>query len=171
MYATSSWPIEERLKNKYPNAGRFPEIAEAANTIADLRKKVMVAERKLEEANGKIAALSTEVERLSPAIIQYASEVNPWIDCLVFVPRRYVNATFDAMRKAYDSFWDYQFETYGDALERELIGAKIPYEIQYGETTGGDEDTTTKEWDAYVASLDLCGTFISGRESRKKEGA
>lgn len=169
-------PNEELIENKlalsYHNHGRYPDIACAVSTIRALREDLRIAQNRLENAEREARflrkaneGLAEKVEELKPAVIHYGSIMNPWMDCLIFVPKKHVDAAFKAIKKGDDNFWNYQFEAYGDCLEAALREAMVPYEIQYAETT---EDSTTEKWDEYVATLGLCGTFYGGNEVRFK---
>ena len=44
------------------------------------------------------------------------SVMNPWIDFTVFVPADKEEEAEEAIAKAYDAYWDEEYEAYGDAV-------------------------------------------------------
>lgn len=87
------------------------------------------------------------------------SILNPWLDCVVFVPEERVNACKQACAYGLADYWGYQFEAYGDCLAARLEDEDVPYEIVFGELNW-DESNTTIAWDEAVNMLAQMGILV-----------
>ena len=90
--------------------------------------------------------------------IQVCSIMNPWIDCVVFVPPAYVQFAKELCELGMNDFWDSEFEAYGDCLEFRLQDEDVPHEIVFGELNW-DESNTTEEWDDATIALSRAGVL------------
>lgn len=90
------------------------------------------------------------------ACIHYEDDINPWIDCLIYVPETIAEKALEAVRKGVDMFneEDNQ-EAYGQCIELALTKADIPYLIEYCEY---DEDTDEpyRSWVYHVSEVESC---------------
>lgn len=73
------------------------------------------------------------------------SETNLWIDFTVIVDDKYKSVVCGLLDKAYDAYWDYEYECYGDAVECILSENGIEYEIRY-QDSDVDEDPEYEAW-------------------------
>ena len=91
------------------------------------------------------------------ACIHYQSEMNDWMDCLIYVPESMAEKAQEAVHKGIEKFFDDDNteESYGDCIERELTEADIPYLVEYGEY---DEDTDKpyQSWIYHVSEVEDC---------------
>lgn len=87
--------------------------------------------------------------------IRWFSSMNDFIDCLVFVPEQLKHTAFEAMTKARDDFWEYQFETYGDCVINAMNESGVPYTALFlpwdHETDGPEIDSDA--WERMIAEL------------------
>ena len=100
-----------------------------------------------------------EIKSRIMACIHYEDVMNPWIECLVYVPNRFADAALAAVRKGIDMFHEEtNQETYGQCIELALAAADVPYLIEYCEY---DEDTDEPYlfWNAHVSEVTNCETF------------
>lgn len=63
--------------------------------------------------------------------IRHFSWLNPFIDVCVFVPARYEAEAIRLLRAGMDDFWDFQFECYGDCIEKRFSDANIVHASLY----------------------------------------
>lgn len=86
------------------------------------------------------------------------SMMNPWIDFTVFVPEDKVDEAKEALSKAYEAYWDYEYECYGDAVEACLSEVLDRYEIVYidgiGDYDSDRDDGDNPEYERWFAGLD-----------------
>lgn len=86
--------------------------------------------------------------------IRYFSFMNEWLDFVVIVPDGFVEDACKIIKGAMDQFWDYQYETYGDAVETELAYADIPFEmhsIPWDDKR--DCPVDEKAWESWIEEL------------------
>lgn len=90
------------------------------------------------------------------ACIHFQSDLNDWMECLVYVPDSFEEAALNAVRKGVEVYREEDGQQpYGDCIENELIGAGIPYLIEYSEY---DEETDEPylSWTAHTDEVDGC---------------
>lgn len=85
---------------------------------------------------------------------------NPFVDCVVFIPaNRHVEAV-DKVRAAMQKYRDYEYDTYGEAVEGELMDANIPHSI-VRRPWNDDYDRPCIDsgvWEGMIAGLSICAT-------------
>ena len=91
--------------------------------------------------------------------VRHFSLMNPWIDFVVVVPEGFEDQTMAVVKNAMDMFWDFEYETYGDAVECELALADIPFEIRHIPwDSKADVAIDEKDWENWVELVDrTCG--------------
>ena len=86
------------------------------------------------------------------------SWMNPWIDFTVFVPANKVDEAEEALSKAYNAYWDGDYECYGDAIDEYLSEAVDRYEIVYiddiGDYDSDRDDGDNPEYERWFKGLD-----------------
>lgn len=75
------------------------------------------------------------IENNNFSVLHYASDLNPWIDFLIFVKPEDLEKAIVSVQTAMDDYWNEKFNTYGDALHYHM---DVPYFIIYHDS----EDTS-----------------------------
>ena len=73
------------------------------------------------------------------------SEMNPWIDFTVIVDAADQERAEEALRQAYDAYWDEEYDCYGDAVIDLLWDAEVPHLFR-GHDDQEDEDPEYEAW-------------------------
>lgn len=63
--------------------------------------------------------------------IRYKSDMNEWMDCIIFVPAWEAEIAISAIKKSIEEFWEGCYSTFGEAIEDGLSNALLPYVILY----------------------------------------
>lgn len=90
------------------------------------------------------------------ACVHYQSEMNDWMDCLIYVPESIAEKGLEAVRKGVEMFneEDNQ-EPYGECIIIALKSADIPYLVEFC-----DYDKVTDEpyqsWVYHVSEVEDC---------------
>lgn len=86
--------------------------------------------------------------------IRYFSEMNTWMDCVVFVSTTFASAVARIIKKAMDAWWAGDPDIpYGDAIETALQERHIPYAIAYYREHPDDPDSSNEEWSEFLHSI------------------
>lgn len=85
--------------------------------------------------------------------IRYYSELNPWIDFVVFVEKDREDEAMEKLQMAIDAYWDGHFECYGDAVHDILHEAKIPY-ILSSHDPDDESDEYSWWWRVHMARIE-----------------
>lgn len=88
------------------------------------------------------------------AAVRYFSMTNPWIDFVVLAPKENLNCVITDVEQAMDDFWDYEYETYGDAVDDALLNdSRVNnYIVLYGPSDEEDTDASNS-WEAMLDEL------------------
>lgn len=91
--------------------------------------------------------------------VRVGSFMNPWIDCMVFIPEEQISTCKQACMLGMTDFYELGYEPYGDYVKRRLQDANIPHEIIYC-ALNLEEDDTTDAWEYAVDVLHNTGIVI-----------
>ena len=94
------------------------------------------------------------------ACIHYQSDMNDWMDCLIYVPESVTEKALNAVHKGVDMFnEESNQEAYGQCIELALIAAEIPYLIEYCDY---DEETDEpyQSWVYHVSEVESCNGLM-----------
>lgn len=97
--------------------------------------KRSTVDRSLHESPGKPKKEGVSIRET--ACIQVYSMLNEDMDCIFFVSAEDQDAALLVLEKAWDDFWEQQWEPYGDYLTGEMQKAGISYEVYYKDTPAG----------------------------------
>lgn len=98
---------------------------------------------------------SISVSGMTP--IRWFSVMNPDMDFVVFVPDLVKDQAFQIIKTTMAEWWISGVDGYGDAVERALEKANIPFFALYPETEENKTQCTTVEaWDNWVDKLEYC---------------
>ena len=86
--------------------------------------------------------------------IRWYSDMNEWMDCVVFVPNNQAEIAKTLIEQAIDLYWEDEYECYGDAIEDLLSENNITYCIQFIEWDH-DEDCMVEwfNWEKWIDDL------------------
>lgn len=90
------------------------------------------------------------------ACIHYQSDMNDWMDCLIYVPENIAEKALEAVRKGVEMYNEEDGQQpYGECIEDALCNADIPYLIEYCEY---DEETDEpyQSWIYHVSEVEDC---------------
>lgn len=94
------------------------------------------------------------------AAIHVADTQNPFVNCVVFIPAECQSVAADKVREAMQKYRDYEYDTYGEAVESELVSANIPHSI-VRRPWNDDYDRPYIDngiWENMIAGLSNCTT-------------
>lgn len=83
---------------------------------------------------------------------RFYSNMNPWIDFVVLVPRTIKDSAYVILRHAIEAYWNDIYECYGDAIEDKLDKREIPYVVIYHDSNN-ISDEYEHRWEAMVENL------------------
>lgn len=90
------------------------------------------------------------------ACIHYEDDMNPWIDCLIYVPETIAEKALEAVRKGVDMFnEETNQEPYGECIILALKQSDIPYLIEFCEYNE-DTDEPFQSWVYHVSEVESC---------------
>lgn len=90
--------------------------------------------------------------------IRYFSDLNPWIDFVVFVPANQSGQAVDAIRRGIDDFFsDDNQSPYGQCVEIALNDAGVSYLIDYYDC---NDDDAGEAWENYIDNVEWCPGLI-----------
>lgn len=82
---------------------------------------------------------------------RHFSMMNPWIDFVVLVPESFKSVARTAILGAMESYWDFEYECYGDAVEDLLFQNGIPFVIFYHDS----EDLSDEYEEAWELAISM----------------
>lgn len=91
---------------------------------------------------------------MSDIAIRYKSQLNPWMDCVIFVSEQDQLAAIKAIRRAVDEFFSEGDTAYADCICSCLNSCGIRYKIIVCDYDA-ETDTPTDLWCEWVNACDI----------------
>lgn len=87
--------------------------------------------------------------------LRYFSDMNTWIDFVIFVRKSDIKTVDKQVSQAFDDYWDEKFECYGDALDHYIKCDNII--IYYN---GDESDEYEEAWENMLKKITNLQTMV-----------
>lgn len=91
---------------------------------------------------------------MADAVVRFRSCLNPWMDCVVFVPEAYQLSAIEAIRSAVEEFIKDGGVCYSDYIHSCLKEASIPYTMVISDYDV-ETDEPPDQWYEWVAACNV----------------
>lgn len=83
------------------------------------------------------------------SIIYFSSEINPWMQCLVYVDTQNAEKAHEAVKRGVERWHADECLTYGECIEQELSEMEIPFLIEFCDYDN-ENDEPTDLWNKHI---------------------